>query len=44
MGILTAADGCSARLEQVDVILVLQGIDLLRGEAGVGEHAILKRS
>lgn len=40
--ILTATDGGTARLEQVDVVLVLQCVDLLRGQTGVGEHAVLK--
>lgn len=40
-GTLTAADGCSTGLEQVDVVLVLQGVHLLRGQTGVGEHAVL---
>lgn len=36
-----AADGSSAGLKQVDVILVFEGMNLRRGEAGVGEHSIL---
>jgi hypothetical protein len=40
--LLTAADGCSAGLEQVDVVLVLEGVDLLGRQTGVGEHAVLR--
>lgn len=41
LGILTATDRGAARLEQVDVVLVLQCVDLLRAQTGVGEHAVL---
>lgn len=40
-GKLTAADRSSAGFDEVDVVLLLQGLDLGRGEASVGEHAIL---
>lgn len=40
---LTATDGSSAGLEQVDVVLFLQGLDLLGGQTGVGEHSVLSR-
>lgn len=38
---LTAADGGSAGLEQVDMVLVLEGVHLLGGKTSVGEHSIL---
>lgn len=41
---LTAADGGTAGLEEVDVVLVLESVNLLGGKTGVREHAILYRS
>lgn len=38
---LTTANGGATRLEQVDVVLILKGVDLLGGKTGVGEHAVL---
>ena len=38
---LTAANRGTTRLEQVHVVLILKGVDLLGGETGVGEHAVL---
>lgn len=38
---LTATDGGTARLEQIDMVLVLQSVDLLGSKASVGEHAVL---
>lgn len=39
--ILTATDGGTTGLEQVDVVFVLESIDLFGGKTGIGEHSIL---
>ena len=41
VGSLTAADGGSARFDEIDVEFLLQSQHLGGGEAGVGEHAVL---
>lgn len=41
IGVLTATDGGSTGLEQINVVLVLESVDLLGGKASVGEHAVL---
>lgn len=38
---LTATNGCPARLEQVDVVLVLESVNLLGSESSVGKHSVL---
>lgn len=40
-GDLTATDGSTAGLEEVDVVFLLQGLDLAGCQTSVGEHSVL---
>ena len=41
VGVVQARDVGTARAHHVDAVLVAQGLDLVFGQAGVGEHAAL---